>query len=301
MKYILIFFTVFSLFLAGCVKNDIPEDGLQIEESETTEQNQMPSTSPVAPPDISDVPVMPEDNEEAPEIPEHVEIFEAEIEKNDEIHQTAPDIPLPEIPVQSEPTESTKPTENSVTVSHLAKEDFLTPFDNYSWEREYAPEYVVLHFTSAVMVLRDDPYNMDAMRKIFADGGVSPHYIVDRDGSILCFIPEDRAAWHAGKGSYGGDERLTDSMNKYSIGIEIAAMGSYNDMSIYMSEEEYNKIPAELIGFTDSQYEALKSLVGDICERYSIPFDNTHVIGHDMYSDRKTDPGELFDWDRLFS
>lgn len=301
MKYIFIFFAVFSLFLTGCVKNDIPKDELKLEESETTEQNQTAHRLPVAPPDIADIPVMPENNEEAPEIPEHAEIFEAELEKIEDTQQTAPDIPVPELPVQSESTELTEPTEKPVTVSQLATEDFLTPFDNYSWDREYAPEYVVLHFTSAVMVLRDDPYNAEAMKKIFADGGVSPHYIVDREGNISCYIPEDRAAWHAGKGSYGGDERLTDSMNKYSIGIEIAAIGSAKDMSIYMSEEEYNAIPSELKGYTDKQYEALKLLVGDICQRHSIPFDAAHVIGHDMYSDRKTDPGELFDWARIFS
>lgn len=198
----------------------------------------------------------------------------------------------------SEPSE---PEKAPFTVSSLAEEDFLTPFDNYSWEREYPPEYVVLHFTSAVMVLRDDPYNAEAMRNIFAEGGVSPHYMVDREGNISCYLPEERAAWHAGKGTYGNDQRLTDAMNKYSIGIEIAAMGSAKDMSIYMTEDEYNKIPPELIGYTDKQYEALKLLVGDICGRYSIPFDADHVIGHDMYSDRKTDPGELFDWARIFS
>ena len=200
----------------------------------------------------------------------------------------------------SEKTPGISESELPITVSELAQEDFLEPFENYSWEREYAPEYVVLHFTSAVVVSREDPYNMDTIRKIFADGGVSPHYIVDREGKIICYLPEDRAAWHAGKGTFGGDERLTDSMNKYSIGIEIAAMGSQKDMSIYLSESEYNTIPKELIGYTDKQYEALK-LLDDICRRYSIPFDASHVIGHDMYNPLKNDPGELFDWERLFS
>lgn len=56
----------------------------------------------------------------------------------------------------------------------------------------------------------------------------------------------------------------------------------------------------DLIGFTDAQYEALHSLIDDICTRHNIPMDAEHVIGHDAYSPDKTDPGELFDWDRLF-
>lgn len=190
--------------------------------------------------------------------------------------------------------------EKAITVSPFAKEDFLVPLDKYSWDREYAPEYVMLHFTSAVVISKDDPYNMSLIRGIFEDNEVSINYIVDRDGSVLCYIPEDRAAWHAGKGTFGGDERFTDAMNKYSIGIEIVAMGSQKDMAQYMSAQEYNELCDSLKEFTDEQYLSLKALVKDICQRNDIPFDKEHVIGHDMYNPQKNDPGELFDYNRIF-
>ena len=187
-----------------------------------------------------------------------------------------------------------------ITVSPLSQEDFLVPLDKFSWDREYAPEYVMLHFTSAVVISKDDPYNMSLIRGIFEDNEVSINYIVDRDGSVLCYIPEDRAAWHAGKGTFGDDERFTDAMNKYSIGIEIVAMGSQKDMAQYMSAQEYNELCDSLKGFTDEQYLSLKVLVKDICQRNDIPFDKEHVIGHDMYNPQKNDPGELFDYNRIF-
>lgn len=187
-----------------------------------------------------------------------------------------------------------------VNVSPLAKEDFLTPVEDYSWEREYKPEYVVIHFTSAVVLSRDDPYNIYTVRDIFEDNGLSIHYIIDREGNILCYMPEDRAAWHAGKGTYAGDERLTNLMNKYSIGIELLAIGSQNDMAQYLTKAEYNALDSSLVGFTEKQYAALSDLVGDICERNAISFDREHIIGHDMYNPAKNDPGELFDWNRLF-
>lgn len=190
--------------------------------------------------------------------------------------------------------------EKVITVSPMAEEDFLLPLENFSWDREYAPEYVMLHFTSAVVISKDDPYNMSLIRGIFEDNEVSINYIVDRDGSVLCYIPEDRAAWHAGKGTFGGDERFTDAMNKYSIGIEIVAMGSQKDMAQYMSAQEYNELCDSLKGFTDEQYLSLKVLVKDICQRNGIPFDKEHVIGHDMYNPQKNDPGELFDYNRIF-
>lgn len=187
-----------------------------------------------------------------------------------------------------------------ITVSPLAIEQFLEPLADYSWEREFAPEYVMLHFTSAVVLSKDDPYNMETVRNIFVDGGISIHYIIDRDGSIRCYIPEDRAAWHAGKGTFAEDARLTDAMNKYSIGIEILAIGSESDMAQYLTAAEYRALDAELIGFTDAQYAAVKELVGDICSRNNIAFDAAHVIGHEMYKPAKRDPGELFDWNRIF-
>jgi len=190
--------------------------------------------------------------------------------------------------------------EAPVTVSTYATEEFLLPLDDHSWELTEKPEYVVLHFTSAVVLSKEDPYNIGTVRSIFEENSLSIHYIIDREGKIHCWLPETRAAWHAGKGTFANDEKLTNAMNKYSIGIEMLAMGSETDMAQYLTSEEYDALPKELIGYTDAQYESLEKLVRDICTRNDIPYDSSHVIGHDMYNPAKTDPGELFDWSRLF-
>ena len=185
------------------------------------------------------------------------------------------------------------------TVYSGAVEDFLLPVEEYSWEREFAPEYVMIHFTSAVVEHRDDPLNMDYIRQIFVDYDISVHYIIDREGTVRCYVPEDRVAWHAGKGEWANDEKYTNKMNHYAIGIEIAAIGSQKDMEIYLTEEEYAALDDRFKGFSDAQYDALKLLVEDICARYDIPADRDHVIGHQDYSPSKNDPGELFDWSRI--
>lgn len=185
------------------------------------------------------------------------------------------------------------------TVYSGAVEDFLLPVEEYSWEREFAPEYVMIHFTSAVVEHRDDPLNMDYIRQIFVDYDISVHYIIDREGTVRCYVPEDRVAWHAGKGEWANDEKYTNKMNHYAIGIEIAAIGSQKDMEIYLTEEEYAALDDRFKGFSDAQYNALKLLVEDICARYGIPADRDHVIGHQDYSPSKNDPGELFDWSRI--
>ena len=211
-------------------------------------------------------------------------------EKDSAVVEDMHDIPIPEEPEVIEP----------VTVSPVAQEDFLEPIEDFSWEREYPAEFVVLHFTSAVMSDRENPYDVDTVRQIFVDNELSIHYIIDRDGSVRCYMPEDRVAWHAGKGSWKDDERLINAMNKYSIGIEILAIGSEKDMSQYLTPSEYATLDKSLVGFTDEQYESLKTLLSDVCTRNSIPLDRDHVIGHEEYNPSKSDPGELFDWNKIF-
>ncbi len=107
---------------------------------------------------------------------------------------------------------------------------------------------------------------------------VSAHYVVDADGSILRLVPEERRAWHAGRGVWQGE---TDC-NAASIGIEIVNPGH---------EFGYRSFP-------DAQVEAVVALVADIRERWTIP--DARIIGHsDLAPDRKEDPGELFPWKRL--
>lgn len=189
--------------------------------------------------------------------------------------------------------------DEKIFVSTLAKENFLEPLDNFSWEREEPVERIVVHFTSAVVISRDDPYNMEIIRSIFKDNNISINYIIDRNGNVECYIPEYRCAWHAGVGTFDDDEKYTNSMNKYSIGIELVAMGSQNDMKQYLTPNEYAQLDKSLVGFSDAQYTALSALVSDICSRYNIPCDREHIIGHDEYNPYKSDPGELFDWSKI--
>ena len=203
--------------------------------------------------------------------------------------------------IKPEPIEAQSTVQSMDEVSWTyenAIADYLTPLEDFSWEREYHPEYIVIHFTSAVVNHRNDPYSEANLRSLFTDNGVSINYIILRDGTVKCYIPEERVAWHAGKGQLT-DDKYTNSLNRYSIGIELAGIGSYSDMSMYLSAQEYNSLDKSLIGFTDEQYESLQLLVDDLCLRYGIPLDRNHIIGHEEYSPTKTDPGELFDWSKV--
>ena len=202
-----------------------------------------------------------------------------------------------ETSLQKETAETDSPVQTDIVYSGAVR-DYL-PLEDYSLERVYSPDMIMIHFTSALVISPQDPYNIDHIRNIFIENEVSIHYIIERDGTVRCYIPENRVAWHAGKGEFIGGDKYTNMMNQYAIGIELVGIGSYSDMAIYIGKAEYDKLDPSLIGFTDEQYSSLQLLVEDICFRYAIPNDRDHIIGHEEYSSGKTDPGELFEWDRI--
>ena len=138
--------------------------------------------------------------------------------------------------------------------------------------RRGPPDMLVLHYTGmqtaeAAIARLCDP-----------EAKVSAHYVVDEDGSILKLVPEERRAWHAGRGVWLGE---TDC-NAASIGIEIVNPGH---------EFGYRDFP-------EVQVDAVISLIADIRTRWTIP-DNRIIAHSDLAPERKQDPGERFPWKRL--
>jgi hypothetical protein len=82
------------------------------------------------------------------------------------------------------------------------------------------------------------------------------HYVVDTDGRIYRIIDRRRVAFHAGRSMWNG---VTD-LDSCSIGIEIVG---YHDKA-----------------FTTAQYDALRTLVGDLKRSFKVPDDR--VLTHSM-------------------
>ena len=104
---------------------------------------------------------------------------------------------------------------------------------------------------------------------------VSAHVLIRRDGEMVQYVPLGQRAWHAGESCH--DER--QACNDFSIGIEL---------------EGDDDTP-----FTDAQYTQLSALCVALRRLYP-GIANERIVGHsDIAPGRKTDPGPLFDWDRL--
>ncbi len=101
---------------------------------------------------------------------------------------------------------------------------------------------------------------------------VSAHFLIDRTGHITQFVSGDARAWHAGVSSFEGREQCND----FSIGVELEGT----------DHEPY----------TDAQYAVLNRLTQCLSARYRLRAVRGH---HHIAPERKTDPGESFDWVRF--
>lgn len=143
------------------------------------------------------------------------------------------------------------------------------PSPNFGPRRDgLTPSLVVLHYTAMIGTEAELRALCDPARE------VSAHYLITPDGALIQLVDEKMRAWHAGHGSWLGQ----DDINSRSIGIELSNTG--------------------LTPFAEPQMAALEALLPGILARWQIPPQG--VIGHsDMAPARKIDPGTRFDWRRL--
>ncbi|KMJ58756.1 N-acetylmuramoyl-L-alanine amidase [Bacillus sp. LL01] len=184
--------------------------------------------------------------------------------------------------------------------SSLEMQEWLLPKKN-SRVRGAPITHIMLHFINNALRAPQDPYNIEEVYALFEEYEVSAHYMIDREGDIYLLVPEERAAFHAGKGHLLNYQEYSTRLNDYSIGIELLAIGTKEEMLSTIPEEVYDSIDPLDMGYTEEQYIALNKLLEDILIRNpGIKNDREHIIGHHEYAPvRKSDPGELFDWSKI--
>lgn len=105
-----------------------------------------------------------------------------------------------------------------------------------------------------------------------ADNPVSAHSLIRRNGEIIQYVPFNKRAWHAGRSSYQNRQRCND----FSLGIELEG--------------------TETIAYEAIQYQQLAQLIDTLIAHYP-SLSKQHITGHSHIApDRKTDPGDSFDW-----
>lgn len=101
---------------------------------------------------------------------------------------------------------------------------------------------------------------------------VSAHCFIARTGQVSQCVNFNKRAWHAGVSSFEGRAQCND----YSIGIELEG--------------------TDTLPYTQAQYEALAAVTRALQVAYP-SITAQRIVGHNTIApERKTDPGEAFDW-----
>lgn len=149
----------------------------------------------------------------------------------------------------------------------LSAKQWTAPSPNFDVRR---PNMVVIHHTAE----SGCGQSLRTLSNAAAQGRVSSHYLICKDGTVYQLVSELYRAWHAGLGKWGN---ITD-VNSASIGIELDNNG--------------NEI------FSDKQIASLLVLLQSLKQRYHIPTAN--FVGHaDIAPTRKQDPSVYFPWQQL--
>ncbi|MCX4474595.1 N-acetylmuramoyl-L-alanine amidase [Micromonospora sp. NBC_01655] len=127
----------------------------------------------------------------------------------------------------------------------------------------YRINYIVIHTTQGSYASAISWFQNPAAQ-------VSAHYTFrSSDGAVTQSVREKDVAWHAGNWTY----------NTQSVGIE---------------HEGYVDNPS---WYTDSMYRASAALTRTLADRYGIPKDRAHIIGHSQVPGAThTDPGPNWNW-----
>ena len=152
-------------------------------------------------------------------------------------------------------------------------------------------DLVVIHCTELPDLAAAREYG----ERVLYDSGTgnSGHYYIDRDGTVLRYVPEDRSAHHV------------RGWNARAIGIELVNTGRYPhwlDSRQQAMDEPY----------PDAQVQALVALLNRLAG--DLPA-LRHIAGHEdldpdrvpasddpaMQVQRKLDPGPRFPWDRVLA
>lgn len=159
------------------------------------------------------------------------------------------------------------------------EEDYVEEFQiknrlvswGYSTSQNRFIDTIILH--SSYNAVGDDSHNLDdIIEKEYKPAGVSPHYIISREGKVYRLVEDKNIAYHAGV-SRMPDGR--ENVNDFSLGVEI----------VNTEKESPNSV----------QYKSIQELVDYLKKKYKIKY----ILGHsDIASGRKTDPWN-FDWKKI--
>jgi N-acetylmuramoyl-L-alanine amidase len=151
----------------------------------------------------------------------------------------------------------------------------------FKGRKTYKPIAIVVHIMEGTLDGTDSWFGSTASK-------VSAHYGIGKTGLIHQYVQESDSAWHAG--------RVNAPSWKL---IKAAGTGTYINPNYYTIGIEHEGNDDS--DWTDDMYASSSSLIKAISNRWHIPLDRDHIIGHHEIYSLKTCPGDKVDLSKLIS
>jgi len=157
------------------------------------------------------------------------------------------------------------------------------PSPNFTEGRQsYKPEAIVIHIMEGTLQGTDSWFGSTISK-------VSAHYGIGKTGAVHQYVQEKDTAWHAGRVNAPSWQLIKPS----------AAGGLYVNPNFYTIgiEHEGN----DDTDWTNEMYNTSSALIKSIAQRWGIPLDRQHIIGHHEIYSLKTCPGCKVDINKLIA
>lgn len=143
------------------------------------------------------------------------------------------------------------------------------------------------------IVLHSTEGSLEGALRTFAQaGGVSAHYAIDHDGTVVGIVPKGDVAFHVAV--FGNRPALHRTRPAWLVPYD----GRFSVVNACA-------VGIELVGFArtgsrEAQYASLGTMCAGIGMRWGFPADADHVVTHASLQVDRSDPGDTFDWDALW-
>ena len=119
----------------------------------------------------------------------------------------------------------------------------------------YRPEAIVIHIMDGTLVGTDSWFANHTSQ-------VSAHYGIGKSGEVHQYVQENDTAWHAGRVDAPVWKLIRPNLNPNLNTIGIEHEGRPNEI------------------WTEEMKRVSANLIREICQRWQIPIDRYHIVGH---------------------
>ena len=151
----------------------------------------------------------------------------------------------------------------------------------FAGRKSYRPEAIVIHIMQGTLYGTDSWFQSPISK-------VSAHYGIGKTGDVHQYVNEKDTAFHAGRVNAPSWSLIKQSENGLYINPDYYTIGIEHEGDINTE-------------WTEEMYIASSDLIRAISQRWDIPVDRKHVIGHhEIYSIKKC-PGNVVDINKLIA